>query len=268
MESLGQPWAIVDIETNGLSHFSGKVIEIGVIRVEGNRIVDEFQSLVNPGGPLPQFISNLTGISTEEVLAYSSSKGCAELVTAAFRNSFFRGGAAVASARAGNVIGGGDWARDRLVPDAVRAFAAGNAVEIRNPRAIRPWQHVLEPLAGYLTLAQSLFSDGAAFAQAWNFGPAEGEAKPVAEIVEKLALLWGDGARWRPAGGEHPHEAHHLKLDCSKARALLGWVPRAGLDEALAWTAEWYRAWHDKGDLRSLTEAQIERYAGRSSLPR
>jgi len=199
---------------------------------------------------------------------YSSSKGCAELVTAAFRNSFLRDGAAVASARAGNVIGGGDWARDRLVPDAVRAFAAGNAVEIRNPRAIRPWQHVLEPLAGYLTLAQSLFTDGAAFAQAWNFGPAEGEAKPVAEIVAKLALLWGDGARWQPAGGDHPHEAHHLKLDCSKARALLGWAPRAGLDEALAWTAEWYRAWHDKGDLRSLTESQIERYAGRSSLPR
>ena len=191
---------------------------------------------------------------------YSNSKGCAELVTAAYRSSYFGAGTAVASARAGNVIGGGDWAQDRLVPDAIRAFAAGKPVEIRNPAAIRPWQHVLEPLAGYLLLAQRLCARGQEAASGWNFGPSEQEARPVAEVVDQLARLWGDGARWQLAAGAHPHEAHHLKLDCSKARAHLGWRPRSSLDEGLAWTADWYRAWHAGADLARITEAQIERY--------
>lgn len=191
---------------------------------------------------------------------YSSSKGCAELVTGAYRRSFFADGPAVASARAGNVIGGGDWAEDRLIPDAVRAFVAGRAVEIRNPQAVRPWQHVLEPLSGYLTLLERLWSEGQVFAEGWNFGPHETDVRTVASVVGGLAELWGENVHWQLATGAHPHEAHHLKLDCSKARVLLGWVPRLPLDQGLAWTAEWYRAWRDHGDLQRLTEEQIKRY--------
>lgn len=192
---------------------------------------------------------------------YSSSKGCAELVTAAYRNSYFSaGGTAVASARAGNVIGGGDWAEDRLVPDAVNAFIAERPVEIRNPKAIRPWQHVLEPLAGYLVLAEKLYLEGQVFAEGWNFGPADQDARQVAEVVNRLAELWGEGASWRLSPGAHPHEARHLGLDCSKARARLGWMPRLALDQALVGTVEWYRAWVDQADMRNFSEAQIERY--------
>lgn len=191
---------------------------------------------------------------------YSSSKGCAELVTDAYRRSFFSKGPAVASARAGNVIGGGDWAEDRLIPDVVRAFVAGRAVEIRNPQAIRPWQHVLEPLSGYLTLLERLWSEGQLFAESWNFGPHESDARTVASVVGGLAELWGENAGWQLAAGAHPHEAYHLKLDCAKARTLLGWVPRLPLNQGLAWTAAWYRAWHDHGDLQRVTKEQIERY--------
>jgi CDP-glucose 4,6-dehydratase len=195
---------------------------------------------------------------------YSNSKGCAELVTAGYRNSFFAAGTALASARAGNVIGGGDWAEDRLVPDAMRAFAAGKPVEIRNPAAIRPWQHVLEPLSGYLMLAQQLFSNGQERASGWNFGPSGQDVRPVAEIVDRLAGLWGSSARWQLAQGAHPHEAHHLKLDCSKARAQLGWIPRIDLDEGLAWTSDWYLAWHAGADMARTTGAQIDKYLAMS----
>ena len=198
---------------------------------------------------------------------YSSSKGCAELVTAAYGRSFFArgipGGAAprAATGRAGNVLGGGDWALDRLVPDMVRAFEEGRPVVIRNPRAVRPWQHVLEPLHGYLTLAERLFDDGAAqFDSAWNFGPAETDSRPVEWLADALCERWGSGARWELDSAAHPHEAHQLRLDCSKARTALGWTPRLTLETALDWTVEWYRASLAGEDVRDLTLAQIARY--------
>jgi len=162
--------------------------------------------------------------------------------------------------RAGNVIGGGDWADDRLIPDIVRAFGAGQPVHIRRPDAIRPWQHVLEPVGGYVTLAQRLWTDGEAFAGAWNFGPDERDAKPVQYVVEKMIDQWGDGASAVLDEGPHPHEATYLRLDCSKAHALLGWRPRLALDDALAWTVDWYRGVEDGDAPRALTLDQIHRY--------
>jgi CDP-glucose 4,6-dehydratase len=201
---------------------------------------------------------------------YSSSKGCAELVTAAYRNSFFntlRHGehqVALASARAGNVIGGGDWADDRLIPDILRAIEAEQSVKIRNPQATRPWQHVLEPLNGYLLLAEKLYRKGSVFAEAFNFGPAEGDAKPVEWIVEQLTQSWGDGASWHVDGGTHPHEAHYLKLDCSKARIMLDWQPHWNLTEALKAIIVWhkvYRAHQSSTEMRSLCLQQIKEYS-------
>ena len=192
---------------------------------------------------------------------YSSSKGCAELITTAWRRSYFAVEAvAMASARAGNVIGGGDWALDRIVPDCIRAFSAGRTVEVRNPRAVRPWQHVLEPLCGYLLLAERLWHDGAAVAEGWNFGPAEADALPVAEIVGTLAALWGEGAGLTVTSALQPHEAGSLKIDASKARARLGWQPRLKVATTLAWTAEWYRRQRDGTAARALCLEQIERY--------
>jgi CDP-glucose 4,6-dehydratase len=193
---------------------------------------------------------------------YSNSKGCSELVSSAYRRSFFQqGGPALATARAGNVIGGGDWASDRLVPDILRAFERGEPVIIRNPHSTRPWQHVLEPLSGYLTLAQRLWDDGAAFAEGWNLGPRDEDARPVQWIVERLAAQWGDGARWQLDGGVHPHEANFLKLDISKARARLGWQPRWRLDQALEHIVAWHRAWLGREDVRALCLQQIDLYA-------
>ncbi|BBO99911.1 CDP-glucose 4,6-dehydratase [Sulfuriferula nivalis] len=197
---------------------------------------------------------------------YSSSKGCAELVTSAYRNSFFNPqdyahhGVAVASARAGNVIGGGDWAEDRLIPDIIRAITQGEPVRIRSPHAIRPWQHVLEPLSGYLVLAQKLYEAGVAYADAWNFGPNETDAKPVQWIVEQLTQNWGEGASWVLDEGEHPHEAHYLKLDCSKAKARLNWHPRWQLEDALQAIVDWQRAYQAGRDMRVVTLQQIGTY--------
>ena len=193
---------------------------------------------------------------------YSSSKGCAELVTAAYRRSFFSGGAAaaVASARAGNVIGGGDWSKDRLVPDAMTSFIRGGKVRIRNPRAVRPWQHVLDPLGGYLTLAQRLVEQGRAAAEAWNFGPGDEDMQPVQYVVEELARRWGRGAAWEADTAAHPHEAGILKLDCGKARDGLGWRPRLALATALDWTVEWFDGHRGGKAARALTEDQIRRY--------
>jgi CDP-glucose 4,6-dehydratase len=192
---------------------------------------------------------------------YSNSKGCSELVTSAYRRSFFQaGGPAVASARAGNVIGGGDWAAARLVPDALKAFERDQAVVIRNPHATRPWQHVLEPLSGYLLLAQHLYEQGAAYAEAFNFGPHDEDARPVQWIVEHLAERWGGGARWQRDGGSHPHEAHYLKLDISKARARLGWQPRWRLAQALEHIVTWHQAWLAHDDVRALCLQQIAAY--------
>jgi len=194
---------------------------------------------------------------------YSSSKACAELVTAAYRDSFLAdAGIAVGSGRAGNVIGGGDWAADRLVPDALRAFGSGQPVLLRHPQATRPWQHVLEPLDGYLTLAEKLFVHGASYAAPWNFGPADDDVQPVQWIVERLAAAWGPGARWQVQADAHSlHEAHWLKLDTSKARQLLGWQPRWRLAHALAQTVQWHQAWLRGDCMRTLCLAQIAAYA-------
>ncbi len=197
---------------------------------------------------------------------YSSSKGCAELVTSAYRRSFFHPakwaehGVGVASARAGNVIGGGDWAPDRLVPDMMRAWAVGDAVVIRNSEAVRPWQHVLEPLSGYLQLAEKLYADGPEFGEGWNFGPADSDARPVRYLVTELARIWGSDARWRFDEAAHVHEAHLLKLDSSKAVARLGWAPRWSLDETLEHTAEWYRGYDRGEDMSARSLKQIEEY--------
>jgi CDP-glucose 4,6-dehydratase len=190
---------------------------------------------------------------------YSNSKGCSELVTSAYRRSFFQqSGIALASARAGNVIGGGDWATDRLVPDILRAFEKSQPVVIRNSQATRPWQHVLEPLSGYLMLAERLYSDGQAFAEGWNFGPHEEDARPVQWIVEHMVETWGSGASWELDGGEHPHEANYLKLDISKAKNKLAWQPRWNLAKALAKITDWHHHWLENGEVRSKCLQQIE----------
>jgi len=197
---------------------------------------------------------------------YSSSKGCAELLIAGYRHSFFnladydRHGVAVATARAGNVIGGGDWAEARLIPDIVKGIAAGRPVLIRRPGAIRPWQFVLEPLSGYLALAERLWDAGPEFAQSWNFGPNVEESRPVAWIADFLTTTWGDGARWEKDPAAHPHEDHFLKLDTSKAKSLLGWRPRLTLSTTLEWIVEWYRAFDRGEDMRRLVDDQIARY--------
>jgi CDP-glucose 4,6-dehydratase len=201
---------------------------------------------------------------------YSSSKGCAELVTSAYRNSFFPAGKyaqhrmALASARAGNVIGGGDWAKDRLVPDILAAFMKNEPVVIRNPSSTRPWQHVLEPLRGYLTLAEKLHSEGMAFAEGWNFGPHSDDAQPVDWIVQRLAQKWGPEARWELSKGEHPHEANYLKLDISKAAARLKWHPVLRLPEAIDLIVDWSRAQQAGQDLRDVTLQQIATYQSRA----
>ena len=197
---------------------------------------------------------------------YSNSKACAELVVSAYRNSFFNPrnfnhhGVAIASARAGNVIGGGDWADDRLVPDVIRAFAEQRTVSIRNPHAIRPWQHVLEPLRGYLTVAESLCEAGTTNDGAWNFGPEQSDAQSVEWVVRKLAELWGNGAQWMKEDSVRPHEAQNLRLDCSKAAVRLGWRPVLRLKDAVEMTVSWYQARFQGQDMYQYTRAQIRHY--------
>ncbi len=196
---------------------------------------------------------------------YSSSKGCAELVTAAYRRSFGppAGNLALASARAGNVIGGGDWAEDRIIPDIVRALTARRPVVLRHPRAVRPWQHVLEPLGGYLVLGERLWNGGAAFAEAWNLGPAESDPVSVGELARRFLDIWGSG-QIVVQDDDGLHEAHYLKLDCSKARQRLGWFPVLTVDEALTWTAQWYRTYlTDPAAAAALTRRQIRDYMAR-----
>jgi CDP-glucose 4,6-dehydratase len=194
---------------------------------------------------------------------YSNSKGCAELVTSAYRDAF--DGPSIASGRAGNVIGGGDWAEDRLIPDVMNAALAGRPVPIRNPDAIRPWQHVLNPLSGYLLLAERLW-DSPDYAEPWNFGPADEDSRPVRWIVERLAEAWDEELSWETDSGQHPHEATHLKVDSSKARARLGWAPTWDLGQALASIAHWYRGLREQADLRALSFDQIAAFeAGRPS---
>jgi CDP-glucose 4,6-dehydratase len=196
---------------------------------------------------------------------YSASKACAEILTSAWRRSYLSAevgrAVGIASARAGNVIGGGDWADARLVPDIVRALTAGKAVKIRNPNATRPWQHVLEPLCGYLLLAERLWEQPNQYSEAWNLGPDPGEVQPVAQVVARMTQAWGVGASWEvEADQQKLHEATDLAIDSSKARARLGWQPRLKLADAVDWTAEWYREQSRGADAFGLMERQIERY--------
>ena len=191
---------------------------------------------------------------------YSSSKGCAELVTSAYRQSFFEpAGIALASARAGNVIGGGDWAADRLIPDFLRAMDAGETLNIRSPQAVRPWQHVLEPLSGYLMLAEQLYSNGASFAEGWNFGPSDDDSRTVSWIIERMAEMRKD-INWQCDEAPQLHEANLLKLDSSKARRQLNWQPLWQLQTALQKTLEWHEAWRNAEDMRAVSLAQINDY--------
>jgi len=197
---------------------------------------------------------------------YSNSKGCAELVADAFRRSYFNSAdydihqCGLASARAGNVIGGGDWALDRLIPDMLSSFENDQTVEIRSPHAIRPWQHVLEPLSGYLLTAEYLYKDGCDFAEGWNFGPVDDDAKPVQWIAEKLVEIWGNDASWSLDEGPHPHEANYLKLDCSKAKMRMNWQPRWSLDTTLNKIVSWHKAWLSGDNMHKHTLNEINQY--------
>lgn len=198
---------------------------------------------------------------------YSSSKACSEFVTSAYRNSFFHSGnysahgVSVASARAGNVIGGGDWANDRLVPDCIRAVLKGKKIQIRNPHAVRPWQHVIEPLSGYLMLAKRLYESGPDFSGAWNFGPDDRETKPVEWLVKRICSEWGENASYAIDETDQLHEAHYLKLDCSKAKVKLGWHPRWDLSKAVDSAIEWTKAYQEGKDLIEICLKQIEDYS-------
>jgi CDP-glucose 4,6-dehydratase len=200
---------------------------------------------------------------------YSSSKACAELVSQSFRRCFLaERGIGLATARAGNVIGGGDWGPDRLIPDLVRAVAADEEALIRNPDATRPWQHVLEPLLGYLLLARALVDDPQRYARAWNFGPAPGGDRPVRDVITAITTLWGGKPRWRADPAPHPHEAGKLMLDSTRARDELGWRPRLSFAESIRLTTEWYGAWLEgKRDLAAESEAQVRYYSALSAQP-
>lgn len=195
---------------------------------------------------------------------YSNSKGCAELVTSAYRSSFLSAAAksrvALGSGRAGNVIGGGDWGKDRLVPDIIRALINNGALTIRNPHATRPWQHVLEPLSGYLLLAERLYRDGEAFAEGFNFGPDPGDERPVEWVVKQLISHWGNPKGWSLESADQPHEAKRLSLDSQKARLKLAWRPKLGVAESLQWTVEWFKAFAAGSDVSHKTIEQITRY--------
>lgn len=197
---------------------------------------------------------------------YSSSKGCAELITNAYLKSYFNSenynehSVSLCTVRAGNVIGGGDWADDRLIPDCIKAMITNKPIRIRYPDAVRPWQHVLEPLYGYLLLAQCLYQDGSAFAGGWNFGPNHEDVKPVRWVVDHIVQMWGNDACWEVVQDDHPHEANCLKLDCSKAKSKIGWYPQWNLETALEKTVEWYKAYCNKEDMFQMTKDQIKLY--------
>jgi CDP-glucose 4,6-dehydratase len=193
---------------------------------------------------------------------YSSSKGCAELVTSAYRRSFFNtaASASLASARAGNVIGGGDWADDRLIPDILRAFEKAEPVIIRNPLSTRPWQHVLEPLSGYLVLAEQLYMNGNKYAEAWNFGPKDEDCKPVSWILDRMVSKWGNGASWLLEANNNPHEAGFLKLDCSKAGNRLKWQPKWTLEDSLELIIAWHKKYLSGHDVKKNCLTEINKY--------
>lgn len=197
---------------------------------------------------------------------YSNSKGCAELVTSAYRQSYFSDNKsllnhhAIASVRAGNVIGGGDWSEDRLIPDAIKSFEAGRPLIIRNPFAIRPWQHVLEPLSGYLVLAEALYDKGIDYASPWNFGPHQDDARPVNEVIDLLIAQWGGSAKWQSDNSDQPYESNMLKLDCSKAHSHLNWKPRWSLETAIKNIVTWHQAFQSNKNMHEISLAQINQY--------
>ncbi len=196
---------------------------------------------------------------------YSSSKACSEIITAAYRRSFFNPKdnnhvTAIATARAGNVIGGGDWADDRLIPDFIKAITKGEKVKIRSPYAIRPWQHVLEPLSGYLILAEKLYNEGTKFAEAWNFGPDDKDAKSVEWMIKTICNYWGEDASYCIDKNPQPHEANYLKLDCSKAKNKLEWLPKWNIEITLKSIVEWNKAYLNGENIRAITEKQINEY--------
>lgn len=197
---------------------------------------------------------------------YSSSKACAELVTSAYRNSFFAPSdaatpqTAIATARVGNVIGGGDWSEDRLVPDALRCLMQNKPLFVRNPHATRPWQHVLEPLNGYLMLTERLYAEGQSFSEAWNFGSSDIHPKSVVWIVEQLIALWGSDIAWELDKNSHPHEESYLKVDCSKAHTKLGWMPTLDVTTTLSWIVDWTKAFQSGVDMRRYSQEQIQKF--------
>jgi CDP-glucose 4,6-dehydratase len=192
---------------------------------------------------------------------YSNSKACAELVSSSYRNSFLREAKIqLATARAGNVIGGGDWSKDRIIPDAIKSFVNSEKLIIRNPKATRPWQHVLEPLAGYLMLCKSLLEQHDDYDQGWNFGPNQEAVQPVSILADKMTAMWGDGAAWGLDSGAFPHEALSLKLDCSKSQQYLGWNPIWSLDKTLSETVNWYKCFYQNDDILAFTLSQIKAY--------
>jgi CDP-glucose 4,6-dehydratase len=197
---------------------------------------------------------------------YSSSKGCSELITSAYRQSFYlKSEIGLASARSGNVIGGGDWSKDRLIPDILRAFENSQPVMIRNKSAIRPWQHVLDALSGYLMLAEKLYNERSFFSDAWNFGPLESDSKSVEWIVQHMVNIWGKGACWSSDVSQKIHEANLLRLDTSKANRVLGWYPNWGLEEALEKVINWHLNWLEKKNIRLICLEQIESYELKSN---
>lgn len=260
-ESYVDPVATYAINVMGTTHLLEAVRQVGSVRA--TLVVTTDKCYENKGWNWGyREIDGLGGYDP-----YSNSKACAELVTAAYRSSFFnpadfaRHGMALASGRAGNVIGGGDWATDRLIPDLVRAFMGGQVPLIRSPHAVRPWQHVMEPLCGYLLLCENLWHRGVAVAEGWNFGPAQQDARPVSWIADRLAALWGGGAEWQLDSAIVPHEAHYLYLDTTKAGAHLGYRPRWDLDQALSSIVEWFRAFGDGADMSVATRQQIDRFS-------
>ncbi len=256
--SLREPAATYAINVMGTVNVLEAVRQIGS-EVQAVVVVTSDKCYENSGERSRRFVEEdpLGGSDP-----YSSSKGCAELVAGAYRRSFFssEGSPQLGTARAGNVIGGGDWGEDRLVPDTVRAVETGEPLAVRSPRAVRPWQHVLSPLGGYLRLAQALSQGpGGQAARAWNFGPPACDARPVSWIIERLAALWDGELRWQLDEGTNPPEAGHLALDSSAAERLLGWRPAWQLQDALELVVEWHRAHRAGGDMRRVSLAQIAR---------
>jgi len=252
--SYAEPLETFDVNVMGTAHVLQAVLEEGsaraVVAITSDKCYENREWL--------------WGYREDEPMGgadpYAASKGAAELLIASYRRSFFdKAGIPLASARAGNVIGGGDWAEDRIIPDFVRAITARQALQIRNPGAIRPWQHVIDPIVGYLLLAERMYDAPKDFAQGWNFGPDAGSEQPVQALIDRLVSHWGDGARYEIMAQDRSavHEAHYLKLDSSKARMRLGWRPRWSFDEALAATTHWYKAHAAGADMRAFTLAQI-----------